>query len=252
MTFGPRLLLGVTTADDYYRAVVDGEVHLAASGTAVVAVWNASSTTGIYPKQLVMRRSTDRGATFQPVKTLDDGPRLLTARRLRWSARKCSSATRPKRAMCACCGPRTVARPSPAPTCQVPSSPTTARTWPSIRCTLRACALSGSAQNDLPATQQQRRRVMGGHRRHARSRPGGVDHLAQCDCWRRETLVAWNGLGTAPRTATTPTPSWPGATRSTCSTMGPGRFAGGVVGTRIRWSVMRFGSGSRIDHAGYG
>ena len=77
VTFGPRLLLGVTTADDYYRAVVDGEVHLAASGTAVVAVWNASSTTGIYPKQLVMRRSTDRGATFQPVKTLDGGAQAL-------------------------------------------------------------------------------------------------------------------------------------------------------------------------------
>jgi len=77
VTFGPRLLLGVTTADDYYQAVVDGEVHLAVSGAGAVAVWNASSTTGIYPKRLVMRRSTDGGATFQPVKTLDAGAQAL-------------------------------------------------------------------------------------------------------------------------------------------------------------------------------
>ena len=73
VSFGPKLLLGVTTADYYPDATVDGQVHLAASGSGVVAVWNASSTTGIYPKQLVMRRSTDGGATFKPVKTLDAG-----------------------------------------------------------------------------------------------------------------------------------------------------------------------------------
>ena len=77
VTFGPKLLLGVTTADNYAEGSVDGEVHLAVSGAGAVAVWNASITNGIYPKRLVMRRSTNGGATFQPVKTLDAGAQAL-------------------------------------------------------------------------------------------------------------------------------------------------------------------------------
>lgn len=70
-SYGPVTLLGTSKAVDILGAR-EAQVHLAASGSGLIATWNQSISRG-HPARLVMRRSTDSGATFKPVKTLDPG-----------------------------------------------------------------------------------------------------------------------------------------------------------------------------------
>lgn len=70
--FGPIVQLGTTTADSA-PASKDGQVHLAMSGTHAVATWFASRTAYEVPSKLVMRRSSDSGASFHARQTLDPG-----------------------------------------------------------------------------------------------------------------------------------------------------------------------------------
>jgi len=73
-TFGSQIQLGTTTSYNWVGSSGDdGQVHLAASGSGVVAVWTASSAHNVYAKKLVMRRSTNGGASFKSTRTLDAG-----------------------------------------------------------------------------------------------------------------------------------------------------------------------------------
>jgi hypothetical protein len=71
-SFGGTKRLGTTAAWNIY-GILEGQVHMAASGSRVVATWYKSRGNGIYPTNLVINRSSDGGATFSPPQTLDTG-----------------------------------------------------------------------------------------------------------------------------------------------------------------------------------
>lgn len=71
-TFGSTLRLGTTTAWSW-QALLDGQVQLAASGSRVVATWYGARGGGSHPKKLMLRRSSDGGATFRAKQIVDPG-----------------------------------------------------------------------------------------------------------------------------------------------------------------------------------